>query len=110
MTCSQILKKQGKPYPRTCPEHGLVCPAEGEFFAAFISDSYHVPGDERSRQCPGHGYPAHNVDFIRVERFSDEQNMLAWVEKQAKSVWSKPFQIVKCVPMRVEKKISISVE
>lgn len=27
MTCSRILREQGKPYPRTCPVHGLrECP------------------------------------------------------------------------------------
>lgn len=27
MTCSRILREQGKPYPRTCPVHGLLeCP------------------------------------------------------------------------------------
>lgn len=23
MTCSKVLREQGKPYPRTCPVHGL---------------------------------------------------------------------------------------
>lgn len=80
---------------------------ENDFYAAFISDSYHVPGDDRSKKYPGHGYPAHSVDFVRVERFTDKKEMVDWVEKQTKSVYNKPFQVVKCTPMKVETKISV---
>jgi hypothetical protein len=33
----------------------------------FSSDSYTVPGDERSRTNPGHGYPEHTVTTDKVE-------------------------------------------
>jgi hypothetical protein len=29
----------------------------------------HVPGDERSRQAPGHGYPEHTDEYVVVSQF-----------------------------------------
>jgi len=42
-----------------------------EFYAALIEDSYHVEGDERSKTNPGHGYPAHDVKYTRIEEFAE---------------------------------------
>lgn len=73
-----------------------------EFYAAFVQDSYHVPGDERSRTHPGHGYPAHTVDYVKVEEFENEEEMKRWVEKEEKSIYAKrKYRIIKCIPMKV---------
>ncbi|MEK7608766.1 MAG: hypothetical protein AAB495_04255 [Patescibacteria group bacterium] len=42
----------------------------GKHWAIIRFGSIHVPGDQRSRECPGHGYPASDVptiDYIAVE-------------------------------------------
>jgi len=33
----------------------------------FSSESVYFPGDERSRTCPGHGYPEHTETFDIIE-------------------------------------------
>ena len=81
-----------------------------EFYAAFVNDSYHVEGDERSRTNPGHGYPAHNIEYTRVEEFVDEAAMLKWVERQQKSTFSPKYRIVKCVPMEIKVTIKVEVQ
>jgi hypothetical protein len=43
-----------------------------EHWAIITSDSVHIPGDERSRTAPGHGYPAHTTKFISYEVFLDK--------------------------------------
>lgn len=81
-----------------------------EFYAAFIQDKYSVPGDERSRLNPGHGYPAHDVDFTKVEEFKDEAEMRRWVELQERSVYTRgKYRIVKCIPMEVRTTVSVEV-
>lgn len=81
-----------------------------EFYAALIQDSYHVEGDERSRTNPGHGYPAHTVDYTKVEEFKDEEEMRRWVERQESSKYfKKKYKIVKCIPMEVQTKIEVRV-
>lgn len=81
-----------------------------EFYAAFIEDSYHIPGDERSRTNPGHGYPAHTVKYVKVEEFQSEGDMRQWVEKQEKSVYTKSkYKIVKCIPMEVITTVTVDV-
>ena len=35
----------------------------------------HIPGDERSRTNPGHGYPAHTQTYDCVEVFEDEDKL-----------------------------------
>jgi hypothetical protein len=34
----------------------------------------HIPGDERSRQAPGHGYPEHTESYVTIyEVFTNEE-------------------------------------
>ena len=35
----------------------------------------HIPGDERSRTNPGHGYPAHDVSYMSVEVNDSERSL-----------------------------------
>lgn len=38
-----------------------------EHYAILYFGSIHIPGDERSRQAPGHGYPEHTetkIDYV----------------------------------------------
>lgn len=51
-------------------------------FAAIEFSSVHIEGDERSRQAPGHGYPAHDVTTLSYRAFENETEMQQWVEKQ----------------------------
>jgi len=38
------------------------------------ASSVFIPGDERSRQAPGHGYPEHTDYYVQVyEVFNDEE-------------------------------------
>jgi hypothetical protein len=53
-------------------------------YAALITTSITIPGDERSRTHPGHGYPEHSVDSIRMEEFADQKAMETWLANRAK--------------------------
>lgn len=43
-----------------------------EHWAIITFDTITIPGDERSRTCPGHGYPEHTESVVRYEAFTDE--------------------------------------
>lgn len=45
---------------------------KGEHWAIIRSSSVYIPGDERSRTNPGHGYPAETENFISYEVFTTE--------------------------------------
>lgn len=44
---------------------------EGPHFAVLVykTETQHIPGDERSRTHPGHGYPAHTVTTTTYEHW-----------------------------------------
>jgi len=41
---------------------------QGEHWAILEDSSIHIPGDERSRTNPGHGYPASTEHIIALLR------------------------------------------
>jgi hypothetical protein len=49
---------------------------EGPHYAVLIYDkkSVHIPGDERSRTNPGHGYPEHTEEFDSFEHWVTNDN------------------------------------
>ena len=53
----------------------------GPHWAILHFSSVHVPGDERSRTNPGHGYPAHDVQTTTYQAFEIEVEWLAEIKK-----------------------------
>ena len=61
-------------YPRVIPKYADK-PEDipvGEHWAILTFGSIHIPGDERSRTHPGHGYPARNETKITYAYYDDE--------------------------------------
>jgi len=44
-------------------------------FAIIRETTVHIPGDERSRTAPGHGYPERDETVISYEICADEKDM-----------------------------------
>jgi hypothetical protein len=44
----------------------------GEHWVILTDRSIHIPGDERSRTNPGHGYPESTEHYVDYEMFEDE--------------------------------------
>jgi len=51
---------------------------DGDHYAVLVykTTSTHVPGDERSRSNPGHGYPAHTVTNTSFEHWVTQDESL----------------------------------
>lgn len=77
-------------------------------YAALVfktNDIYHE-GDQRSRDCPGHGYPAYTetVESIEYIAFSNEQMMSDWVIAQTKKdSYNRPkYQLILASPVAAQ--------
>jgi len=78
-------------------------------YAAIVTRSFIVPGDERSRTHPGHGYPAHTETAIELVDFHDKTEMEAWVLRQNAS-YSKPtFKLIQYEELKYETTVSVKV-
>lgn len=75
---------------------------EGEHWAILHFSSIHIPGDERSRTNPGHGYPESNEPIVRYEAFKSRDEWQKEVcrlqaqvyRSQFKAIWVRPAKIV----------------
>jgi hypothetical protein len=56
----------------------------------------HIPGDERSRECPGHGYPASTETYKEVTVKQDKAGVLEWLKQRDRYPNYKPFKIYEC--------------
>lgn len=55
----------------------------GESFVILENASVYIPGDERSRTCPGHGYPATTEYHLSMMVFSSRKT---WEEEINKRI------------------------
>ena len=83
---------------------------EGPHYAVLVysTHSTHIPGDQRSRDAPGHGYPAHTETSNTVEH---------WVTLSPTALGEKIEQLSETpkyqdkpvfVVLKVEKKLSVT--
>lgn len=84
----------------------------GEFYAILKPTSTTVPGDERSRTYPGHGYPEHSVDSWDIEVFTDHTAWEAEIRRLSAQTgyFREPFKAVIMKPVSVRTQIMIDIE
>ena len=82
-------------------------PAEPHF-AIVRERSVHIPGDDRSRTNPGHGYPASTETFTVYEAFLDRA---AW-ERRITDLTSRrePFRAIAATPATVSTSVSVALQ
>jgi hypothetical protein len=56
----------------------------------------YIPGDERSRECPGHGYSAHTETYKNVIICHDKEGLLAQIKHRDRYPGGKPYKIYEC--------------
>ena len=77
-------------------------PNEKHFAALVLKTNIDHEGDERSRTCPGHGYPAHtetvhSIDYIP---FNSKKEMDEWVVKAETKTYEKPkYRLIEAQPL-----------
>lgn len=90
-------------YPKNIEEIEL-----GETWVVLLNKSIHVPGDERSRQAPGHGYPAHDEPYVGMEVYFNvnalKERIAALYQRGEK------FKVVKMQTVEVSAQVNIEVD
>lgn len=81
----------------------------GPHYAIFESNSIYIPGDERSRQYPGHGYPASTEYFISYIAFDTKAEWEADIQERVARNNTDKFVAVHITPAVIETKVVVSV-
>lgn len=66
----------------------------GEHWAIIEFSSVHVPGDLRSQQAPGHGYPAHDEPTVEYMAFLKREDFEAEIQSRAGKPFQKAFRAI----------------
>lgn len=84
---------------------------EGEHWIALRNQSVHIPGDERSRTHPGHGYPAHTDNYLSMIVFENKEAMEEWVRKEEEQRYQAyPYKILFMRTPQVTTRIEVSID
>jgi len=79
-----------------------------EHYAIITTNKIYIPGDERSRTNPGHGYPEHYQETIDYEAYTDfvkfESRIVELVKRGTK------FNAIHALPVTVETNVSVRVK
>lgn len=90
-------------YPKQVNE----LPSES-YLAIITNNAVDVPGDERSRTNPGHGYPGHTERSFNIEVY---ESLDAWEQEVKRLTLAKsPFQAVRINPAKITTNVSVTVE
>lgn len=79
-----------------------------EHYVVLEGKSTYVPGDERSRTNPGHGYPAETIHSLSYNLVS-ESRLQAYIESliQQKKVPNVDFKVIKATPVEVKTVVTV---
>lgn len=89
------------------PKQVTELPTES-YLAIITNNSVNVPGDERSRTNPGHGYPAYTERSFNIEVYESEDSWKKEVERLTLS--KSPFQAVRINPAKITTSVSVTVQ
>jgi len=81
------------------------------FFAILTETRVTIPGDERSRTCPGHGYPEHTESFWNMEVYENEKEWKEEVKRltMSRDVYGREFKAVCITPAKIDVSVDIGV-
>ena len=78
-------------------------------YAALVTKSITIPGDERSHTHPGHGYPESTEEYLELVSFENKSAMEAWV-KRSTTGYSKPaFKLIQYEELNYETTVTVKV-
>lgn len=80
----------------------------------YNTQSVYIPGDQRSRDCPGHGYPEHTETYDAFEHWITEdegvlREFIAEIEEDNKRSSSKSPYVVMSVLSKAQVKTEVKV-
>jgi hypothetical protein len=88
-------------------------PTMGHFaILIFTSSTVHIPGDERSRTCPGHGYPAYDQTTKSYEYWviRDPEALKTAIQKLESQKRDVSYKVIRVQPVEIETKIEVKIQ
>ncbi len=82
-------------------------PKDGESFCAIKGTTIYTPGDQRSKDCPGHGYPESWDPAIEMISFGTSDELATWATKNHADL--SKYLFFKLTPLHLEPTVTISV-
>lgn len=81
-----------------------------EHYIVLEDRSIYVPGDERSRTNPGHGYPAETINTL-YHNLVSESKLKEYVESliKAKKVPGVDFKVIRVTPVNVTTTVAVNI-
>lgn len=74
-------------------------------YAAIVTETRTIPGDERSRTNPGHGYPEHQVTTEKFVEFENQADCKTWIKGYGDKV---TYRLIEFQDVEVEKEIVVN--
>jgi len=78
-----------------------------QHFAIFEGNSFYIPGDERSRTNPGHGYPASTEYAISYRAYSNRAEWEAEIKRLSER--QKDFRACVITPATITTSVDVAV-
>lgn len=79
----------------------------GPHWAIVSTTSVTIPGDERSRTNPGHGYPESTETFITYQAFTSQAEWEREVERLTMQKYGTQFRAIKVEPAEIKVRVSV---
>lgn len=80
-------------------------------YAILTTRTIHIPGDERSRKCPGHGYPESTEYVHCIETFVTREKFDKWIiDNEARTYDKKKFTPIRYEELDLTVETSIKVQ
>ncbi len=79
-------------------------------YAVILKDQIYHEGDQRSKDYPGHGYPAYTESIETLKKFKDFEEFRVWVEDQEKyTSGRKEYTAIEYEIITISKRIIIGI-
>ena len=69
----------------------------------------HIPGDERSRTHPGHGYGEHTITTTRITEYKDKGEWERAIERKMKPTFGSPEKFRAIVYREVDVSTTVNI-
>ncbi len=77
-------------------------------WAIVTYDSVHHAADQRSIDCPGHGYPAYSEEVVKYQSFINEAD---WKEQiREYTARRESFSAMRVIPAKISTEIKVDVD
>lgn len=77
-------------------------------YAVIYKDTIYHEGDQRSRDCPGHGYPPYTETVDKIQTFESEAALKEWILNNDNRYNRKTFTAILYQELRVSTQVQVT--